>query len=216
MKTCDQGLFACGVYLDLKKAFDTVNHNILLSKLHHYGIRDKANDWFKSFLVNRNQYTSINDADSTSEKVMYGGCPPGLSFRTTIIIIFINDLHVSIKNSKVHHFADDTNLLLINKSLKQINKLINHDLSLLVQWLRSNKISLNTSKTEILIFRPKGKSSIKHFNFRIIGEKINTSSTVNYLRVLFHENLQWQTHIDSLITKLSRAVGLLSKIILCS
>ena len=71
-KACDQGLFACGVYLDLKKAFDTVNHNILLSKLHHYGIRGKANDWFKSFFVNRNQYTSINNTNSTSEKVMYG------------------------------------------------------------------------------------------------------------------------------------------------
>ena len=61
MKACDQGLFVCGVYLDLKKAFDTVNHNILLSKLHHHGIRGKANDWFKSFLIKRNQYTSIND-----------------------------------------------------------------------------------------------------------------------------------------------------------
>ena len=71
MKACDQGLFACGVYLDLKKAFHTVNHNILLSKLHHYGRRGKANDWFKSFVVNRNQYTSIN-TNSTSEKVMYG------------------------------------------------------------------------------------------------------------------------------------------------
>ena len=58
------------VSLDLKKAFDTVNHNILLSKLHHYGIRGKANDWFKSFLVNRNQYTSINNKNYTSEKVM--------------------------------------------------------------------------------------------------------------------------------------------------
>ena len=107
MKACDQSLFACGVYLDLKKAFDIVKH-ILLSKLHHYGIRGKANDWFKSFLVNRNQYTSINDANSTSEKVMYG-VPQGPVLGLLLFIIFINDLHVSIKNSKVHHFADDTN-----------------------------------------------------------------------------------------------------------
>ena len=142
---------------------------------------------------------------------MYG-VPQGSVLGQLLFIIFINDLHVSIKNSKAHHFADDTNLLLINKSLKQINKLINHDLSLLVQWLKSNKISLNTSKTEILTFRPKGKSITKHLNFRISSEKINTSSTVNYLGVLLHENPQWQTHTDSLITKLSTAVRLLSKI----
>ena len=155
-EACDRGLYACGVYLDLKKAFDTVNHKILLSKLNHYGIRGIANDWFKSFLANRTQYTNINGSNSNSEKVMYG-VPQGSVLGPLLFIIFINDVNVSINSSKVHHFADDTNLLLINKSLKQINKLINHDLALLVQWLRSSKISLNTSKTEILLFRPKGK-----------------------------------------------------------
>ena len=210
-EACDRGLYACGVYLDLKKAFDTVNHKILLSKLNHYGIRGIANDWFKSFLVNRTQYTNINGSNSNPEKVMYG-VPQGSLLGPLLFIIFINDLNVSIKSSKVHQLADDTNLLLANKSLKQKNKLINHDLALLVQWLRSNKISLNTSKTEILLFRPKGKTITKHLNFRISGEKIKTSTTVKYLRVLLHEHLNWQPHNNALVTKLSRAAGLLSKI----
>ena len=92
----------------------------------------------------------------------------------------------------MHHFPDDTNLLLINKSPKQINKLTNHDLPLLVQWLRSNKISLNTSKTEILLFRPKAKTITKHFNFRISGERIKASTTVKYPGILLHEHPNWQ------------------------
>ena len=71
-EACDRSSYVCGVYLDLKKAFDTVNHKILLSKLHHYGIRSIANDWFKSFLANRTQYTNINGSNSNTEKVMYG------------------------------------------------------------------------------------------------------------------------------------------------
>ena len=116
---------------------------------------------------------------------MYG-VPQGSVLGPLLFIIFINDLNVSIKSSKVHHFADDTNLLLINKSLKQINKLINHDLALLVQWLRSNKISFNTSKTEILLFR---KTITKYLNLRINGERIKTSTTVKYPGVLLHEHL---------------------------
>ena len=127
-------------------------------------------------------------------------------------MIFIYDLNLSVTSSKVHYFADDTNLLLINKSLKKINSLINHDLALLVQWLRANKISLNTSKTEIIIFRPKHKIITKHLNFRISGEKINLSTTVKYLGVILHEHLEWQGYVNSLLIKLSRTAGLLSRI----
>ena len=185
----------------MKKAFDTVNHKIFLSKLNHYRIRGIANDWFKSFLVNTTQYTNINGGNSNPEKVLYGVPQGSVPLGPLLFTIFINDLNVSIKSSKVHHFADDTNLLLTNKSLKQINKLINHDLAPLVQWLRSNKISLNISKTEILLLRPKGKTITKHLNFRISGERLKASITFKYLGILLHEHL-WQPHINSLTTKL--------------
>ena len=210
-EACDKGLFACGVYLDFKKAFDTVKHEILLSKLQHYGVTGIANDWMRSFLTNRKQYTSNNGYDSTPQDITHG-VPQGSGLGLLLFILFINDLHTSVKTSKVHHFADDTNLLFINKSLKMINKLINHDLVLLVQWLRANKISLNASKTELVLFRKKGNDITNNLNFRISGEKIKLSRTVKYFGVILNKNLLWQDHLNTLIPKLSRAVGLLSKI----
>ena len=155
-KACDKGIFACGIYLNLKKAFDTVNHNELHTKLEHYGIKRNANYWLLSFLTDRKEYTNVTGKDSNSQEITHGVLQ-GSVLGPLLFIIFISDLNLSVTSSKVHHFADDTNLLLINKSLKKINSLINHDLALLVQWLRANEISLNTSKTEIFIFRPKHK-----------------------------------------------------------
>ena len=184
----DKGLFACGVYLGFEKAFDTVNHEILPSKLQHYGVTGIANDWMRSFLTNRKQYTSINGYDSTPQDIPHG-VPQGSVLGSLLFILFINDLHTSVKTNKVHHFADDTNLLFINKSLKMINKLISHDLALLVQWLRANRISLNAIKTKLVLFRPKENAITKNFNFRISGKKIKLSRTVKYLGVILNENL---------------------------
>ena len=108
--------------------------------------------------------------------------------------------------------ADDTNLLYISKSMKRINKHINHDLSLIVQWLRSNKISLNADKTELVIFSPKRKKIAKHITFRISGEKIEISTRVKYLGIQIDQHLNWDEHIKNIIPKLSRATGVLSKI----
>ena len=104
-----------------------------------------------------------------------------------LFILYINDLNKAIIHSYVHHFADDTNLLYCNKSLKK-NKQVSHDLKHLCQWLISNKIPLNASKTEIIIFKHKQMIITKHMNFRVSGQKINTATSVKYLGVYLNDS----------------------------
>ena len=117
----DNGSFACGVSIDLQKAFDTVNHDVLLSKLNHYSIRGVAFDWFKSCLSNRTQYATINNERCEIQTIKYG-VPQDSILGPLLFLIYINDLRRLIKNSKMHHFADDTNLLYASSSLKDIHK----------------------------------------------------------------------------------------------
>ena len=120
-EACDKGYYTCGALLDFRKAFDTVNHEILLNKLTYYGITGEAVDWFRSFLSQRFQYTSVSGFDSEPSLVTHG-VPQGSVLGPLLFIIFINDLHKSVKHN--------TDLLYSNKSMKKINKLINYDLSL--------------------------------------------------------------------------------------
>ena len=141
----DEGNVSCGVFVDLQKAFDTVDHKILLAKLNHYGIRGVSNDWFKSYLSNRNQYVSINGYES-SLAVINCGVPQGSVLGPLLFLLYINDLNQAIKLCKNHLFADVTNLACHSNSMKKLNKLVNADLKLLVNWLNANKISLNVKK----------------------------------------------------------------------
>ena len=147
----DAGKYSCGVLLDLQKAFDTVNHCILLKKLEHYSIRGITNKWFNSFLTDQTQFTTVQGKHSDKNPVYYG-VSQGSVLGPLLFILFINDFHAAIEFSSVHHFADDTNLL-SEHSLKKLNQHINRDLKLAVEWLRANKLSLNISKTELVILK---------------------------------------------------------------
>ena len=114
-KYLDDGEIVCGVFIDLQKAFDTVNHEILLEKLKHYGIRSKQNDWFRSFLTNRKQYVSMEGFFSQT-KIVKCGVPQGSTLGPLLFLIYINDLANALEKSIVHHFADNTNLLYGNKN----------------------------------------------------------------------------------------------------
>ena len=207
----DNKQVACGIFVDLQKAFDTVNHNILLQKLNHYGIRGLANDWFSSYLSNRTQFVSILGFDSDPKCIKHG-VPQGSVLGPLLFLIYINDLNRAIKYSKVYHFADDTNLLNINNSPKKLQKQVNIDLKLLYHWLLANKISLNCSKTELIFFKKPGDTSPAfRYKIRMNGHKLLPSDFIKYLGIYLDSHLSGKHHSNILITKLKRSNGMLSK-----
>ena len=210
-QTIDRNQFACGVFIDLQKAFDTVDHKILLKKLEHYGIRGIANKWFSSYLTNRKQFVSISGHDSNIVNIDFG-VPQGSVLGPLLFLIYINDLHHSIKYCQTRHFADDTNLLIKNAYLKQLQKQLNLDLKQLCNWLKANKISLNCSKTELILFRHPNKKINYELKIKINGKKLIQSSAVKYLGILLDPNLNWSAHASSLAPKLNRAAGMLAKV----
>ena len=125
---------------------------------------------------------------------------------------YINDLHRSVKYSKTYHFADDTNIMQSNKSLDVLSKNLNKDLKSLSQWLKANKLCLNISKTELIIFH-RNTASIDHtLKLKLDGKRLGPSQSVKYLGVILDEHLQWNDQIAQVKIKLNRAIGILSKI----
>ena len=149
--------FVCGVFIDLEKAFDTVNHDILIRKLDFYGIRGTSNCWFKSYLSARRQRVKYKDCFSENQNISCG-VPQGSILGPLLFLIYINDMNTAIKNSTTFHFADDTYLKYSSSCENNIRNKINEDLSLIFEWLCANRLSLNVAKTEFIIFKPTRKN----------------------------------------------------------
>ena len=147
----------CGVFIDLEKAFDTVSHKILCDKLNNYGIRGKVNGLLESYLKNRKQYVSINGFHSITMPIKCG-VPQGSSLGPLLFLIYINDLRLSLDKSEAGHFADDTFIIYASKNIKTIETVMNHELKLMSKWMKLNKLSINTDKTNLSFFRSKSNN----------------------------------------------------------
>jgi len=147
----DSNQFSIGVFVDLSKAFDTLNHKILLAKLNHYGIRGIALDWFKSYLSNRYQYVEYNGVKSNLCRITCG-VPQGSVLGPVLFLLYINDIVNASKSLELILFADDTNLFMSDANLDRLIATVNSDLVCLANWFAVNRLSLNVNKTNFVLF----------------------------------------------------------------
>ena len=138
--------------------------------------------------------------------------PQGSVLVALLFLIYINDSCKCVKYSESYHFADDTNILQSHSSLETLAKRINLDLKNLSQWLKTNKLSLNVTKTEFFIFHSSYKKTDNRLKLKLDGKRLLQTDTVKYLRVLLDDHLLWSKQITHVATKLKQAIGILSKL----
>ena len=216
-KNMDNSMFTCGVFIDLKKAFDTVDHDILLYKLYHYGIRGVVQDWFRSYLTERIQTTEIGHHISTKEKVLCG-VPQGSVLGPLLFLIYVNDICRASTKLDLFLFADDTNLLYADKKLKTLETIVNTELMKVYDWMSANKLSLNIKKSNFIIFHSYQKRINYNITLKLYDNQINRfvalerKDYVKYLGVLLDSNLTWKHHISYVAAKISRNIGIIARL----
>ena len=200
-------LYSCAVFLDLAKAFDTIDHQILINKLHHYGIRGLAGQLIKNYLSNRTQRTKINNVFSNYNNIT-SGIPQGSILGPLLFILYINDMPHS-SNFIVRLFADDACLILANKDQKLLEITVNQELQKIEDWIQINKLTVNYEKSKFVIFNR--KNSTKQFRIKMQGNQIEQLTDIKYLGIQLDDKLNWKKQINRVKTKLSSASYIIAK-----
>ena len=208
----DDKEFPLAVFMDLSKAFDTINHNILLKKLHYYGIRNNSLSLLESYLSNRQQYVEINGKKSSLTNITTG-VPQGSILGPLLFIIYINDIALASDHFKTITYADDTTLF-ISLSISEMSTkpsidTINTELNNYINWLRLNALSLNENKTKYMIFSTPSKT-IDPVPIKLNGKQIEHVHKFDFLGVTIDKHLKWNSHIDKISSKISKVLGILS------
>ena len=210
----DRKMFNLVVFIDLKKAFDTVDHQILLSKLELYGIKGQAINLLKSYLTNRKQKCQIRNSFS-SERLIKCGVPQGSILGPLLFLLYINDLPHCLSKTKPRLFADDTNLTASANSMTDLEAAVNSDLENLRKWLIANKLSLNVAKTEFILIGSKSminNISNSHPNVFIENKQIKQVYECKTLGVKIDQHLSWKDNTDEICKKVKAGISAIRRI----
>jgi hypothetical protein len=204
----DEGNYSIGIFLDFSKAFDTVNHDILFSKLQHYGIRGLALDWLKSYLINRQQYVCFESVES-SRLTTNCGVPQGSILGPLLFLLYINDIAYVSNSSYMILYADDTNVFFNGNNLEDLYNEINNTLDIIKVWLQANKLSLNVDKSQCMFFTHK---SFQYNNeIKIANEALSQVETAKFLGVYLDSKLSFKKHLCYIKGKVARGIGIICK-----
>ena len=207
----DSKTFSIGVFIDLAKAFDTVDHSILLRKLYLYGIRGTHFDLLKSYLSNRWQFVTVGETTSTLLPVQCG-VPQGSILGPLLFLIYADDVQYCSKLLKFIMFADDTNTFLSSPNYCNLFTTLNVELDHLSSWFKANKLSLNIKKTHYIIFGNKSKYKSANYSLKMDGITLEQVESTKFLGVKIDAKLNWKCHINDLILKISRNSAVIYKI----
>ena len=214
----DKGNMNSIIFLDIKKAFDIVDHEILLNKLNCYGVSDEELLFFASYLQNKSQCCSINGYQSNLKEVICG-VPQGSILGPLLFIIYMNDLPAYVQDANITMYADDTSLDKAIRSSQQLEEELIPAFSKVCKWLEMNKLSLNTVKTEFMIIGTSQRLNqldqspeSTPYIIRIDGGEIKRVKSVKYLGMIVDDKLTWEQHIGYISEKIVRNIGILKRI----
>lgn len=203
----ESGELSCGIFLDLSRAFDCVNHNKLLNKLEQYCIRGVALKWFRSYLSGRSQLVEVSNSNGTVRSGVLGvvlGMPQGSVLGPLLFNIYINDLlSLTNQNTLVVNYADDTNFIIKGEDFPMLIKNATHTLNLASMWFQLNGLILNEKKTKCIFFKI-NDSLVTPASMVINSRPFEFTDSASILGVFIDDKLKWHHHINFISDYLSR------------